>query len=93
MPVREEVNSGGDHDVDGREPRGMGGGGGMDEPCRSGANQAGRGVRMVPWAGMVGRYGNRSEPDGARIPHVGREEREGYKEVEQPPEDRTQAAG
>jgi hypothetical protein len=31
----------------------------------------------------VGRSGDGSEPDGARIPHVGREEWEGCKEVEQ----------
>jgi hypothetical protein len=31
----------------------------------------------------VGRSGDGSEPDGACIPHVGREEWEGCKEVEQ----------
>ena len=81
VPVRGEVDGGRDHDVDGRVPRGLGGGGGVDEPCRSGTDQAGRSVRVVPRAGMVGRYGDGSKPDGARIPHVGREEWEGCKEV------------
>jgi hypothetical protein len=83
VPVRGEADGGRDHDVDGRVPRGLGGGGGVDEPRRSGTDQAGRSVRVVPRAGMVGRYGDGSEPDGARIPHVGREEWEGCKEVEQ----------
>jgi hypothetical protein len=38
VPVRGEVNSSRNHDINGRVPRGVGGGGGIDKSCRSNTN-------------------------------------------------------
>lgn len=35
MPVQDEVGGGGNDDVDGRMPRGLGYSEGVDDPCRS----------------------------------------------------------
>jgi hypothetical protein len=82
VPVQEEVSGSDNDDVDRRMPRGVGCSKGVDDPCRSKVEQAGRSVRVVPRAGVVGRHGDRSESVGTRIPHVGGEEQEGCKDIE-----------